>query len=61
MVEISPLLRIMFADEARFGRINRPRPCWALIGTRPEVAARLIRECIYCTARPLRKTAFVSI
>jgi hypothetical protein len=22
-------LRIMFADEARFGRINRPRPCWA--------------------------------
>jgi site-specific DNA recombinase len=31
-------LRIMFADEARFGRINRPRPCWAPIGTRPEVA-----------------------
>ena len=24
-------LRIMFADEARFGRINRPRPCWAPI------------------------------
>jgi hypothetical protein len=22
-------LRVMFADEARFGRINRPRPCWA--------------------------------
>jgi hypothetical protein len=22
----------MFADEARFGRINRPRPCWAPIG-----------------------------
>ena len=22
-------LRLMFADEARFGRINRPRPCWA--------------------------------
>ena len=37
-------LRIMFADEARFGRINRPRPCWAPIGTRPEVAAQLIRE-----------------
>ena len=40
-------LRIMFADEARFGRINRPRPCWAPTGTRPEVAAQLIREYIY--------------
>lgn len=40
-------LRIMFADEARFGRINRARPCWAPIGTRPEVAAQLIREYIY--------------
>src|SRR5271169_4528370 len=37
----------MFADEARFGRMNRPRPCWAPIGTRPEVAAQLIREYIY--------------
>ena len=34
----------MFADEARFGRMNRPRPCWAPTGTRPEVAAQLIRE-----------------
>ncbi len=40
-------LRIMFADEARFGRINRPRPCWAPIGVRPEVASQLIREYIY--------------
>jgi len=32
----------MFADEARFGRINRPRPCWAPIGVRPQVAAQLI-------------------
>ena len=40
-------LRIMFADEARFGRINRPRPCWAPIGTRPAVASQLIREYIY--------------
>ena len=37
----------MFADEARFGRINRPRPCWTPTGTRPEVAAQLIREYIY--------------
>ena len=40
-------LRILFADEARFGRVNRPRPCWAPIGIRPEVASQLIREYIY--------------
>ena len=37
----------MFADEARFGRMNRPRPCWAPIGIRPRVASQLIREYIY--------------
>ena len=37
----------MFADEARFGRMNRPRPCWAPIGVRPEVASQLIREYVY--------------
>jgi transposase len=31
----------------RAGRINRPRPCSAPIGTRPEVAAQLIRQYIY--------------
>ena len=40
-------LRIMFADEARFGRMNQPRPCWAPAGVRPEVASQLIREYIY--------------
>ena len=40
-------MRIMFADEARSGRGNRPRPCWAPIGIRPEVASGLIREYIY--------------
>ena len=40
-------LRIMFTDEARFGRMNRPRPCWAPAGIRPEVASQLIREYIY--------------
>jgi hypothetical protein len=40
-------LRIMFADEARFGRMNRPRPCWAPRGTRPQVASQLIREFVY--------------
>ena len=37
----------MFADEARFGRINRPRPCWAPGRIRPQVASQLIREYIY--------------
>lgn len=37
----------MFCDEARFGRMNRIRPCWAPLGTRPEVGAQLIREYIY--------------
>jgi hypothetical protein len=37
----------MFADEARFGRMNRPRPCWAPKGIRPEVACQLVREFIY--------------
>jgi transposase len=37
----------MFADEARFGRMNRPRPCWAPRGIRPAVCAQLIREYIY--------------
>jgi transposase len=40
-------LRVMFADEARFGRINRPRPCWAPPGVRPAVASQLIRQYIY--------------
>jgi transposase len=37
----------MFADEARFGRLNRPRPCWAPQGIRPQVASQLIREFVY--------------
>ena len=39
--------KILFAYEARFGRINRPRPCWAQIGITPEVASQLIRKYIY--------------
>src|SRR5246127_5121734 len=40
-------LRVMFADEARFGRMNRPRPCWAPASGRPAVASQRIREFIY--------------
>jgi transposase len=35
------------ADDAGFGRMNRPRPCWAPLSVRPKVAAQLIREYIY--------------
>src|SRR6516225_8648056 len=37
-------LRVMFADEARFGRMNRPRPCWAPAGARPKVASQLVPD-----------------
>ena len=40
-------LRVMFADKARFGRINHPRPCWAPAKVRPAVASQLVREYIY--------------
>ena len=37
----------MFEDEARFGRINDPRRCWAPEGFRPEVPVQIIREYTY--------------
>ena len=37
----------MFEDEARFGRINTPRACWAPAGVRPAVAAQAIRQYTY--------------
>jgi transposase len=40
----------MFQDEARFGRINDPRRCWAPCGVRPQVAARIVREYTYAFA-----------
>jgi len=40
-------LRLMFQDEARFGRINDPRRCWAPEGVRPEVGMQIVREYTY--------------
>ena len=40
-------LRVMFMDEARFGRINRPVRCWAPPGVRPVVACQMVREYLY--------------
>jgi transposase len=37
----------MFQDEARFGRINTPKACWAPAPVRPTVRAQMVREYIY--------------
>ena len=40
-------LRIMFQDEARFGRISAPKACWARKPVRQTVSAQLVREYVY--------------
>ena len=41
------LLRLMFQDEARFGRMSDPRACWAPAPLRPTVNLALVREFRY--------------
>jgi len=43
-------IRFMFQDEARFGRVNIARKCWAPRGTRPVVGSQIIREYTYVYA-----------
>jgi len=43
-------LRIMFHDEARFGRIDDPRRCWAPFPYRPLVRAAVVQEFTYAYA-----------
>jgi len=43
-------VRLMFQDEARFGRRQDPRRCWAPPGVRPRVASQFIREFTYAYA-----------
>jgi transposase len=40
-------VRLMFQDEARFGRMSDPRSCWAPAPIRPMVGLALIREYKY--------------
>ena len=40
-------LRLMFEDEARFGRMSNPRACWAPAPHRPVVNLALVREFRY--------------
>jgi transposase len=40
-------LRLMFQDEARFGRLGRCRYCWAKFPLRPTVKSMLIHQYVY--------------
>ena len=40
-------VRLMFQDEAGFGRINKPKYCWCQSGIRPDVPCHHIREYRY--------------
>lgn len=40
-------VRILFQDEARFGRISDHRRCWAPLPIRPIVGRQVIREYLY--------------
>jgi putative transposase len=40
-------IRLMFLDEAGFGRINKPKMCWCPKGVRPSVPCHHIREYEY--------------
>ena len=40
-------VRVMFQDEAGFGRINKPKSCWCRKGRRPSVPCHHIREYYY--------------
>ena len=40
-------VRLMFQDEARFGRMSDPRTCWAPAPIRPMVKMALVREFRY--------------
>ena len=40
-------VRLMFQDEAGFGRINKPKYCWCPKGERPSVPCQHVREYRY--------------
>ena len=50
MFPTSRSLRVMYQDEARFGRISDTRYCWAKKPTRPEVKGMLIYQYTYAYA-----------
>ena len=53
-------VRLMFEDEAGFGRINKPKYCWCFPGFRPHVPCHHIREYRYAygAVEPLTGESF---
>ena len=53
-------VRLMFQDEAGFGRINKPKYCWCFSGLRPTVPCHHIREYRYAygAVEPLTGESF---
>src|SRR5436305_15333686 len=41
---------MMAQDEGRFGRISRPKRCWAPPGIRPHAPSQVVRESVYVFA-----------
>ena len=56
-------IRLMFQDEAGFGRINKPKLCWCPKGIRPSVPCHHIREYeyLYGAVEPLTGENFFLI
>ena len=56
-------IRLMFSDEAGFGRINKPKYCWCKKGIRPVVPCHHIREYryVYGAVEPLTGESFFLI
>ena len=56
-------VRLMFQDEAGFGRINKPKYCWCQRGFRPSVPCHHIREYryVYGAVEPLTGESYFLI
>ena len=57
---VSGKIRLMFQDEAGFGRINKPKYCWCFPGLRPDIPCHHIREYRYAygAVEPLTGESF---
>lgn len=62
-VYLNKKVRIMFQDEAGFGRINKPKYCWCNKGIRPSVPSHHIRQYryVYGAVEPLTGENFFLI
>ena len=49
-------IRLMFMDEARFGKISEIRACWAPHGVRPRVFSQFVRTSLYVFAGVIPET-----